>query len=955
MKKRILSIALVVVMIVAMVPAMLINAAPYTGNINGYDTYFSASELTLDGVMDEVYANSEKIISKHCTNSSVSFEAYAVVTTTGLYVFMDIKDNDIDVEREASESTPSSDKVQIYMQCTDGTNKAYQWEEFDYAHSESVQRKDPCKYIVKADGYTLEFFKPWSDWTSLTNLSTSNLEFYFGLQVNNYVGDKNNGIAYDVTECSAYWSGSSGTNYQGWEYTMTKANIITAPKAAAADDYYYTANVVDYADITFDGEMDEAYNFTGKINPTYAHAGTIGKDVDFSTYTLATEKGIYVFASIMDDTLDKQAEVDPRDGDKFQISFSLGNTYWQRWGYVDFDYVNGGRHVVTAKSSNGFGGAAGVDVEQKTSIWDDNKGWNIEVFIPYDFCQDSNSANIGYSSGTLSQNDFTFKMNIQVNNIDVLTYNPDTGRATSTKVYGQVYDVEAALSSWSTSSCHVPVKLAREEGFGQLVYAPSITIDGVKDAGYGDASTAFVFDGRVSTNVTNASCGHDLNTSGIAWVTVTDTGIYVYAEFTDSDMNATSNPDGLRLDVSFPMSGASGYAGLGYHHSGHWTNSYTWESAANRKSFWQIYGPRTDNRLGNGMKDLGNGRYAIEFGLALPYYEQELMKAGVSFPIAIGLTYNDCCSTTNGTCHKIYSSYYWSYWGTTSSYRVNMPRWTADKSVTAASTSVASKITGANVSLGESINVNYYANVPATASNVVMKFTFNDEVTYVHATRTSATTCEFTFEGIAPQCMGDNIKAELYVDGDKVDTKAEYSVLQNVNNVKNDSNKALVEALLNYGAAAQKYAYYKTDALVNAGLEAPVYETIVNNDRTVSAETVEGARFSAAGVYHANANKIYAKVEAASAANLTVTINGKAAELEEYADGVYIVYTDDLKVTEFDKVFIFVLSDGTNSQTLTYSVNAYCAVKQNADYAKTAELAKAMYAYGLSAEAYAAK
>ena len=146
---------------------------------------------------------------------------------------------------------------------------------------------------------------------------------------------------------------------------------------------------------------------------------------------------------------------------------------------------------------------------------------------------------------------------------------------------------------------------------------------------------------------------------------------------------------------------------------------------------------------------------------------------------------------------------------------------------------------------------------------------------------------------------------------------------------------------------------------MNKGLSAPVYETIVNSDKVVDEAEIDGAYLSAAGVYFANTNKLYVKVklDGAKAGDLTVSVGGILMELELYneATNEYIAYSDEINVTEFDKVFTFVLSDGTNSQTLTYSVNAYCAVKQDADYAKTAELAKAMYAYGLSAEAYAAK
>lgn len=972
MKKRIISIALVVVMVVVMIPATLITAvaAAWTGNTNGYDVYLSNSELTLDGVKDAVYENSEKIISAYCTNSSVYFEAYAVATATGIYFFVDVTDNDVDPDREATDALPNSDKFQLYTQISDGLTDGdgkdistwgYQWEEFDYAHDASEQRKDKCKSSITDKGYTLEFFKPWSDY-GIATLSLEKAKFYFGLQANNYVGETNNGIAYDNRACAQYWSSGASTNYQGHVFLMTKANLITEPKAAAAapDNRYYTANVVDYADITFDGKMDEAYNFTGKISAGYAYAGKLGVDSDFDAYMLATEKGIYVFASILDDSLDKVESHDVRDGDKFQIALTLGDTYWQRYSYIDFDYVNGGRNYVTGN----YGGDTKA-IEQKITFWDNNKGWNIEIFIPFSVCEDTQSGNVGYSSGVLSQNDLVMKANIQVNNHTVLATDPKTGRATSSKVKGQVYDVPEAVSSWSTSSVNIPVKLARQEGFGQLLYASSITIDGVKDAGYGDASTAFVFDGSISTNVYNyGNCNHPLNTSGIAWVTVTDTGIYVYAEFTDTDIGAENQPDGLRLDVAFPLSGAHGYVGLGYAKDGHYTGSYTWESAAYKNIFWQISGGHVDDRLGWGRKDLGNGKYAIEMGLRLPHYEQELMKAGESFPIAIGLTYTDCCTTNNGSCHKIFSSYYWSYWSNATAYRMNMPRWTADKNVTAATTNAEStKIASANVVLDESINIKYTANVPATSLNNVMKFTFNDKVTYVQGTRTSDTTVEFMFEDLAPQCMDDNIKAELYVDGAKVDSVDEYSVKQNIETItapeKNPSVdlKNLCDALLLYGAAAQNYTGYKTESPVAdlGELDPSSFVWDIVSVKDVK-NTADMAEFVAAGVRFANVNKLYVKVDnAENVKSLTVKVgDGAPVALELNDKGV--AYTDAIKATEFGTVYTFELID-TNDMTakLTYSVNSYI-------YAKTAAvgdvdsniamLTAALYNYGVAAEAY---
>jgi hypothetical protein len=180
----------------------------------------------------------------------------------------------------------------------------------------------------------------------------------------------------------------------------------------------------------------------------------------------------------------------------------------------------------------------------------------------------------------------------------------------------------------------------------------------------------------------------------------------------------------------------------------------------------------------------------------------------------------------------------------------------------ASASTVDNEFIGANVALGSDITVNYYATAEKTPT---AKFTMNGKETTVTGVATGEPDeYVFAFTGVAPQCMGDNISAELIVDGTTVDVVDEYSVLANVTSptVMNDENRQLIYDLLAYGAAAQQYANYKTDALVNDGYEdlATPYAPIENNDRNVGAANVDGAFFSAAGVYHSNANKIYAKV-----------------------------------------------------------------------------------------------
>ena len=77
------------------------------------------------------------------------------------------------------------------------------------------------------------------------------------------------------------------------------------------------------------------------------------------------------------------------------------------------------------------------------------------------------------------------------------------------------------------------------------------------------------------------------------------------------------------------------------------------------------------------------------------------------------------------------------------------------------------RFTGANVALGSDITVNYYAiadEVPTA------KFTMNGKETVVTGVATgNEKEYKLAFTGVAPQCMGDNIKAELIIGEDTVD------------------------------------------------------------------------------------------------------------------------------------------------------------------------------------------
>ena len=78
----------------------------------------------------------------------------------------------------------------------------------------------------------------------------------------------------------------------------------------------------------------------------------------------------------------------------------------------------------------------------------------------------------------------------------------------------------------------------------------------------------------------------------------------------------------------------------------------------------------------------------------------------------------------------------------------------------------------------------------------------------------------------------------------------------------------------------------------------------------------------------------------------------------DLGDGIFKVYTDGIKPTEFDERFeVTLYVDGVAQQTIEYSISAYVYYIQDmtegGELATMAYLARALYTYGKSAVEYA--
>lgn len=283
------------------------------------------------------------------------------------------------------------------------------------------------------------------------------------------------------------------------------------------------------------------------------------------------------------------------------------------------------------------------------------------------------------------------------------------------------------------------------------------------------------------------------------------------------------------------------------------------------------------------------------------------------------------------------------------------------------------KITGASISIGSDIAMNYYVNITddelkADLSKLSMKFTMNGETETVTEYSTVNGEYVFAFEGIAPQNMGDAIKAELLYNDAVINVKDGYSIKDNaaelLGEYANDAKIVrVVTDLLNYGAAAQTYANYKTDALVNAnvaGMATASTAAPSENDKLVlTGNETDGVKIDSESLVFDGVNKISFKlnISAEKASTAKIKLDGTdvvLADLENLGNGSYNLVTDAIKITDFDKTFTLVLMDGeVEVSKLQYSVNSYAFSMK--DDAQQGGFALALYYLGVSANAYNAK
>ena len=274
----------------------------------------------------------------------------------------------------------------------------------------------------------------------------------------------------------------------------------------------------------------------------------------------------------------------------------------------------------------------------------------------------------------------------------------------------------------------------------------------------------------------------------------------------------------------------------------------------------------------------------------------------------------------------------------------------------------------AYLNLTNDLNLVYRTFVPSVLTNPSVTFTVGSStVTVTEYTVDDNGYYCYKLPNINPARMGETVTATLNATyGDKEMTVTHntlsvksYAEALKAQNGDNTALVSLVDALLVYGASAQQYLGQSAeDFVTNIGTLADI--SAEENTLTMSGETSELGAITYFGMNLDGAFSFRLGIRASVQSLTLVATQGDKVttyNLDEYTakDGIItVVYTGILANNlDTDVTFTLMQGDAVVGRTLTANANSYLYRASITNDASLATLAKALYAYGISAASYA--
>lgn len=266
---------------------------------------------------------------------------------------------------------------------------------------------------------------------------------------------------------------------------------------------------------------------------------------------------------------------------------------------------------------------------------------------------------------------------------------------------------------------------------------------------------------------------------------------------------------------------------------------------------------------------------------------------------------------------------------------------------------VKAKVENYNVTLKSDVAMNFLMNDVAGAA---LKVVHNGETYTYYTDELSANDAGYLTArlDLAAAQMADDISVTVIdaygMTTEPVTTSVEDYAAAALAAATDDNVKNMINAMLNYGAAAKAYFNYQIDNAMGA-VTAPALGTLTDLDAAAYNHSVEGAIEGITATSATLRLEEQVKIRFYFSGDITAyEVTGGEAVYDEATGRSYV----DVAVApkSIDEMKTVTVSDGTNTLSVTYGCMTY--LTRHADDADLGDLMQAIYTYSLAAEAYPA-
>lgn len=275
------------------------------------------------------------------------------------------------------------------------------------------------------------------------------------------------------------------------------------------------------------------------------------------------------------------------------------------------------------------------------------------------------------------------------------------------------------------------------------------------------------------------------------------------------------------------------------------------------------------------------------------------------------------------------------------------------------------RLAGYSLSLDGDIGVNFYMELTPktlTDESAKMQFTLPNRDVQKIAVKDAGTTVMndktyYIFKcKVAATEMTDTIKAQIITDSAKgeeysysVKEYADYILENTSSNADYAKAEGIVKAMLNYGAYAQTFKNYHTDALP---CELGDLSNVTIAEHGYSGQNTDHVQFAGANLSMLSQTTLRLFFEVEDTENVSVQFGADELPLMKNND-LYYIEIQNISPDELNNDFMIYIYDGSDEGYIQYSPMTYChiAAKRN-DNSALSDLVKAIAQYYDAAKSY---